>query len=161
MNIRLSYRLPPWHTNLGKRELKAPKVYLADTGILHHLLGIADSDALLAHPKCGASWEGFLVREIIRRSGARRDEAHYWAVHTGAELDLMITKDNRRIGFEIKLTRSPKATSSMRSAREVLDLDHLYVIFHGEGTPYPLSDGISAVPVCSLDAALNQSSDIG
>lgn len=150
----MAYRLLPWHTNLGKREVKAPKVYVSDTGILHNLLGIADSDALMAHPKCGASWEGLMVREIIRRSGARRDEAFFWGVHTGAELDLLIVKDGKRLGFEIKLTRSPKVTTAMRSAREVLNLDQLYVICHGEAAPWPLSDGITAVPAGSLDSVL-------
>jgi len=150
----MAYRLLPWHTNLGKREVKAPKVYVTDTGILHNLLGIADSDALLAHPKCGASWEGLMVREIIRRSGARRNEVFFWGVHTGAELDLLIVKNGKRLGFEIKLTRSPKVTAAMRSARDVLNLEHLYVICHGEGAPWQLSDGITAVPACSLDAVL-------
>lgn len=150
----MAYRLLPWHTNLGKREVKAPKVYVADTGILHNLLGIADSDTLMAHPKCGASWEGLMVREIIRRSGARRDEAFFWGVHTGAELDLLIVKNGKRLGFEIKLTRSPKVTTAMRSAREVLNLDQLYVICHGEASPWPLSDGITAVPAGSLDSVL-------
>ena len=150
----MAYRLMPWHTNLGKREVKAPKVYVSDTGILHSLLGINDTDALMAHPKCGASWEGLMVREIIRRSGARRDEAFFWGVHTGAELDLLIMKNGKRLGFEIKLTRSPSVTAAMRSARDVLNLDALYVVCHGEGTPWPLSDGITAVPVASLDSVL-------
>lgn len=152
----MAYRLLPWHTNLGKREVKAPKVYLSDTGILHSLLGIGDTDALLAHPKCGASWEGLIVREIIRRSDARPGEAFFWGVHTGAELDLLIAKDGKRLGFEIKLTRSPRATVAMRSARDVLNLQHLYVICHGEGQPWPLSEGITAVPARNIDAVLAQ-----
>lgn len=146
----MAIRLPPWHTNLGKRELKAPKVYVADTGILHSLLGVADLNALLAHPKCGASWEGFMLHEIIRRTGARRGETFFWGVHTGAELDLLITTSGHRLGFEFKLTRSPKVSSSMRSARQVLELDHLYVVCHGEGEPWPLADGISAMPASNL-----------
>lgn len=148
------HRLPPWHTNLGKREVKAAKVYVSDTGILHSLLGIADGDALLAHPKCGASWEGLIVREIIRRSGAGRGEAHFWGVHTGAELDLYILRNGKGVGFEVKLTRSPKVTAAMRSAREVLNLEQLYVVCHGDGAPWEISDGIAAVPVGSLDACL-------
>jgi predicted AAA+ superfamily ATPase len=153
----MAHRLLPWHTNLGKREVKAPKVYVSDTGILHSLLAIGDSDALLAHPKCGASWEGLIVREIIRRSGARRGEAFFWGVHTGAELDLLIVRNDQRLGFEIKLTRSPRATAAMRSARNVLGLEHIYVICHGEGSPWPLSEGITAVPAGSIDAALGTS----
>jgi len=146
----MAFRLQPWHTNLGKREVKSPKVYVADSGILHSLLGITNHDNLLAHPKCGASWEGFIVREIIRRSGIRRDEAFFWSVHTGAELDLLIMRDGKRIGFEIKLTRSPKVTPSMRSVFDALTLQHLYVFCHGEGDPWPLSEGITAVPASCL-----------
>lgn len=146
----MAFRLPPWHTNLGKREVKAPKVYLADTGILHSLLGLGGRDALLAHPKCGASWEGFMIREVIRRTGAGRGEAFFWGAHTGAELDLLIQRGGRSLGFEIKLTRSPKVTASMRSALEVLKLEGLYVICHGAGEPWQLAEGITAVPAMCL-----------
>lgn len=146
----MAYRLMPWHANVGKREVKAPKVYVADTGLLHSLLGISDEDALLAHPKCGASWEGFILREVIRRTDAKRGEAFFWGVHAGAELDLLILQDGRRLGFEIKLTRSPQVTASMRSAKETLRLDHLYVMCHGDGEPWPLSEGVTAVPASCL-----------
>lgn len=146
----MAWRLRPWHTNQGKREIKAPKVYLSDSGILHSLLGISGEHDLLAHPKCGASWEGFALHEIIRHTGATRDEAYFWGVHSGAELDLMIAKNGRRIGFEVKLTRSPKATPSMRSAVEVLALDHLYVVCHGDDGQWPLTEKISAVSLKSL-----------
>ncbi|MGB4598592.1 MAG: ATP-binding protein [Trichlorobacter sp.] len=148
----MTFRLPPWHTNLGKREVKAPKVYLADAGILHSLLSIAGMNELLAHPKCGASWEGFLVREVIRSTGAGRGEAFFWSLHTGAELDLLIQKDGRRLGFEIKLTRSPRITPSMRSALQALELDHLYLLCHGTGEPWQLSDAITALPAGCLAA---------
>ncbi|MDO9081099.1 MAG: ATP-binding protein [Desulfuromonadales bacterium] len=150
----MAFRLLPWHTNLGKREVKAPKVYVADSGILHGLLGVNGLDDLLAHPKCGASWEGFIIREIIRRTAARRGEAFFWGVHTGAELDLLIQQNGRRLGFEIKLTRSPKVTASMRSAREILLLDQLYVMCHGTGEPWPLAEGIVAVPAMCLTSPL-------
>lgn len=146
----MAFRLQPWHTNLGKREVKSPKVYVADSGILHSLLGINSHNDLLAHPKCGASWEGYVLHEIIRRTGAKRGELFFWGVHTGAELDLLVTVDGHRLGFEIKLTRSPKVTPSMRSAQDILGLDHLYVICHGEGVPWPLSQGITAVPAICL-----------
>ena len=142
----MAYRLPPWHTDAAKREVKAPKVYLTDSGLLHSLMGIADHDGLLAHPKCGASWEGFMLHEIIRRTGAGRNEAFFWRVHTGAELDLLILRDGRRIGFEFKLTRSPRVTASMRSVSRELNLEHLYVVCHAAGEPWPLAEGISAVP---------------
>ncbi|HLB46950.1 MAG TPA: ATP-binding protein, partial [Anaerolineales bacterium] len=138
----MAFRLTPWHANLGKREVKAPKVYVADTGLLHSLLGIGEHDALLAHPKCGASWEGFILRELIRRSGAKRGEAFFWGVHAGAELDLLILQDGCRLGFEIKLTKSPQVTASMRSSKETLGLDHLYVMCHGEGEPWALAEGV-------------------
>ena len=155
----MAFRLPPWHSNLGKREVKAAKVYVADSGILHSLLGVSGLDDLLAHPKCGASWEGFLIREIIRSTGAGRGEAFFWSVHTGAELDLLIIKDSRRIGFEIKLTRSPKVTPSMRSASDTLALHHLYVICHGDGSPWPLAEGITAVPaMCLASSSWRESS---
>lgn len=149
----MTWRLRPWHTNQGKREVKAPKIYLADTGILHSLLGIAGGHDLLAHPKCGASWEGFVLHEIIRHTSARRDEVYFWALHSGAELDLLITRNGRRLGFEVKLTRSPKVTPSMRSAQEALGLDHLYVVCHGEGEAWPLAQGISAMPLSALYSA--------
>ena len=146
----MAFRLQPWHANVGKREVKAPKVYVADSGLLHSLLGIGEKDALLAHPKCGASWEGLILRELIRHTGAKRDEAFFWGVHAGAELDLLILKDGARLGFEIKLTNSPRVTASMRSALETLKLDHLYVVCHGEGDPWPLAQGITAVPAACV-----------
>jgi predicted AAA+ superfamily ATPase len=151
----MSWRLRPWHTNQGKREVKAPKVYLSDSGLLHSLLGIADQQDLLAHPKCGASWEGFALREIIRHTGAGRDEAYFWALHSGAELDLLTTHNGRRLGFEVKLTRSPKVTASMRTAQASLGLEHLYVVCHGVGEekPWPLAQGITALPLNALHSA--------
>ena len=150
----MAFRLIPWHANAGKREVKSPKVYVADSGILHSLLGVKGLDDLLAHPKCGASWEGFLIREIIRRCDARAGEAYFWGVHTGAELDLLIHHQGRRLGFEIKLTSSPKVTASMRSAQEILALGHLYVVCHGAGEPWPLAEGITAVPALCLASSL-------
>lgn len=148
----MTWRLRPWHTNQGKREVKAPKVYLSDTGLLHSLLGISEQRDLLAHPKCGASWEGFALREIIRLVGAGRDEAYFWGLHSGAELDLMTVHEGRRLGFEVKLTRSPKVTASMRTAQATLELAHLYVVCHAEGADkaWPLADGISALPLQAL-----------
>lgn len=148
----MTWRLRPWHTNQGKREIKAPKVYLSDTGLLHSLLGIAQQQDLLAHPKCGASWEGFALREIIRHTGAGRDEVYFWALHSGAELDLLCTHNGHRLGFEVKLTRSPKVTTSMRKAQDALGLEHLYVVCHGAGEdkPWPLAQGITALPLNAL-----------
>ncbi len=146
----MAFRVMPWHTNLGKREVKAPKVYVSDTGLLHSLLGIGEQDALLAHPKCGASWEGFVVKEIIRCANAKRGEVFFWGVHAGGELDLLILQDGSRLGFEIKLTKSPKLTASMRNSKAALALDHLYVICHGDGVPWPLAQDVTAVPAACL-----------
>lgn len=143
----MAFRLAPWHTNLGKREIKAPKVYLADTGILHTLLGIERHENLLAHPKCGASWEGLALREVLLHARARLSERFFWGAHGGAELDLLIVRDGKKYGFEAKLTRSPKITPSMRSALEVLGLEHLFVICHGDEPPWPLAERITAVPL--------------
>jgi predicted AAA+ superfamily ATPase len=146
----MTWRLRPWHTNLGKREVKAPKIYLSDTGILHQLLGIQNRESLLAHPKCGASWEGFALREILHFMQTTPDQAYFWGVHTGAELDLLVQNNGRRIGFEIKLTSSPAVTPSMRSALAVLELNHLYVVCAGGEKPWPLSDRITALPLAAL-----------
>ncbi len=94
-----------------------------------------------------------MLHEIIRHTSAKRDEVYFWALHSGAELDLMIMRNGRRVGFEVKLTRSPKVTPSMRSAQEALGLDHLYVVCHGEGEIWPLAQGISAIPMNALHSA--------
>lgn len=136
--------LPPWFENLSKRQVKAPKVYVADSGILHTLLGIGDAAALERHPKVGASWEGFALGQVIGHLGARRDEIHFWATHQGAELDLLVSRDGRRLGFEFKRTSSPKVTVSMRTALSDLSLDSLDVIHAGEQT-FALAPKIRAV----------------
>ena len=136
--------LQPWHANLGKRQVKSPKLFVADTGLLHTLLGIVTRDDLDRHPKVGASWEGFVLREVVRQIGARREECFFWATHAGAELDLLVVRGKHRLGFEIKRTTSPSATRSMHTAREALGLERLDVIHAGEHT-FPLRDGIRAV----------------
>lgn len=120
--------LQPWFENISKRQVKSPKVYIRDSGLLHALLGIQDYDHLLVFPKLGASWEGFALEEIIKRYHATPEECYFWATQSGAELDLLIVKDGKRIGFEFKHTDYPKITPSMRIALETLHLDHLYVI---------------------------------
>jgi predicted AAA+ superfamily ATPase len=152
----MAWRLRPWHANLGKREVKAPKVYLRDTGLLHSLLGITDQHNLLSHPKCGASWEGFALGEVIRHTKAQRDECYFWALHSGAELDFLLVRGAQRLGFEVKLTRSPKVTASMRTAQQALALDHLYVLCHApeQATPWPLAQGITAVPLQTLSSVV-------
>ncbi|MCX8086122.1 MAG: ATP-binding protein [Rhodocyclaceae bacterium] len=143
-------QLPPWHENLSKRQVKAPKVYLADSGLLHSLLGLASQDDLEAHPKVGASWEGFVIREVLDRFAIEPEEAYFWATYAGAELDLLILRGGRRWGVEVIRTTAPKLTASMRSAFESLRLDGLFVIHAGEHA-FPLAQGIDAVPFAHLD----------
>jgi uncharacterized protein len=140
----MATRLDSWHENLAKRQVKAPKVYLADSGILHTLLGLESREDLLGHPKVGASWEGFAIAEVVARLGARPEECFFWKLHSGAELDLLILRGKVRRGFEVKLTSSPRVTSSMRAALEDLRLDELVVIHAGADT-YPLAPRLRAV----------------
>jgi len=142
-------QLQPWHENISKRQVKAPKVYIADSGILHALLNLPERADLESHPKCGASWEGFAIDQIIRHVGARPEECHFWATHGGAELDLLIVRGRKRLGFEIKRTSAPKSTPSMRHALEDLKLTRLDVIHAGDHT-FPLTEKIRAVPLHHL-----------
>lgn len=137
-------QLQPWFENVGKRQVRSPKVYIADTGLLHTLLGIETRDDLDGHPKVGASWEGFVLREVVLRLGARTEECFFWATHAGADLDLLVVRGQRRIGFEVKRTTSPTTSRSMRSAMETLHLDRLDVVHAGEHT-FPLAQDIRAV----------------
>lgn len=142
-------QLPPWHANLSKRQVRAPKVYVGDSGLLHALLGIENGEDLAGHPKVGASWEGFLVKEIIERLNSRAEECFFWATHTGAELDLLIVSGRRRLGFEIKRTTAPRLTRSMASVLEDLDLERLDVVHAGEAT-FPLAQKVRAVAAHAL-----------
>ncbi len=136
--------LPPWFANLAKRQVKAPKVYLTDSGILHTLLGIETAAGLERHPKVGASWEGFALTQIVARLGARADECHYWATHQGAELDLLVIREDRRRGFEFKRTSAPAVTPSMRTAIADLGLESIDVVHAGART-FTLAPNIRAV----------------
>jgi predicted AAA+ superfamily ATPase len=109
-------QLKPWFANIGKRQVKAPKVYITDSGLLHTLLDIKDQRDLDRHPKVGASWEGFLLKETIQALQAEPDECYFWATHTGAELDLLWIRGRKRLGFESKRTVAPKLTRSMHTA---------------------------------------------
>ena len=136
--------LTPWAENLAKRQVKAPKVYLRDTGLLHALLGIRTADDLERHPKVGASWEGFMLSGVIQRLGAEPRECHFWATHGGVELDLLVVRGRRRLGFEFKRTSGPSVTRSMHVALADLRLERLDVIHAGEST-FPLAPKIRAV----------------
>lgn len=141
--------LAPWHENLGKRQVKAPKIYLSDSGLLHNLLDIASPAALANHPKVGASWEGFALHQVVAHLGVDWNACHYWKLHTGAELDLLVQQDGHRIGFEFKLNDAPRLTPSMRSAMEHLGLQRLYAIHAGQDR-FPLAEGIEALPLVQL-----------
>ncbi|MGD9079754.1 MAG: ATP-binding protein [Desulfobacterales bacterium] len=142
-------QLLPWHENISKRQVKAPKVYLADTGILHTLLNLRTLRDLEGHPKIGASWESFVLEQIIRRLGARTEECFFWATHAGAELDLLVVRGRRRLGFEIKRTSSPQITKSMRNAISDLRLKQLDIIHAGDQT-FLLSRQVRAIAFSRL-----------
>jgi predicted AAA+ superfamily ATPase len=140
-------QLQPWHENVGKRQVKSPKVYVRDSGLLHRLLGLRTEKDLLAHPKAGASWEGYAVEEVLRN--VRPDEAYFWATHQGAELDLLLFKGGRRFGVEIKRADAPTLTKSMRVALTDLRLDRLLVLYSGARS-YPLAERVSAIPLSAV-----------
>ncbi len=142
-------QLPPWHANLRKRQVKAPKVYIVDSGLLHGLLNLPRRADVEGHPKAGASWEGFVIEQIVTHLGAEPEECFFWATHSGAELDLLVVRGRTRRGFEIKRTSSPAVTRSMTIALEDLGLSTLDVIHAGDGT-YPLAPRIRAVSLYRL-----------
>lgn len=140
-------RLPPWHANIGKRQRKSPKIYVRDTGLLHALLNITDIDALLMHPKVGASWEGFVIEQI---AAIRPDlELWFWQTQAGAEIDLFLQCGDRRIGVECKLSDRPSTTRSMHIALQDLRLDHIYVVYPGDKA-LPLDEKISTISLPEL-----------
>jgi hypothetical protein len=143
-------QLQPWYANLSKRQVKSPKIYFRDTGLLHYLLGIESDRELYLHPRMGASWEGYVIEEIIKV--VQPDETYFWATHSGAELDLLLIKSGKRIGVECKRMDAPKLTSSMRTAMQDLELDKLVVVYPGI-QPYPLADRISVLPLSKIAAA--------
>jgi predicted AAA+ superfamily ATPase len=145
--------LQPWFANLKKRQVKAPKIYFRDTGILHYLLGLRSELDLLTHPKSGASWEGYAIEETIK--AVAPDESYYWATHNGAELDLMLLKNGKKIGVECKRVDAPRLTASMKIALEDLELDRLFVIYPGK-TSYPLGEKIHVLPLSSITTVAEQ-----
>lgn len=140
-------QLAPWFENLGKRQVKAPKVYVRDSGLLHALFGLATAKELLLHPKVGASWEGFALEEAIRV--VKPEETYFWGTHNGAELDLLLLKGGKRYGVEVKRQDAPRLTPSMRVALEDLKLERLTVLYPGEHG-YPLGDRTFVVPLEDL-----------
>lgn len=146
-------QLPPWFENVGKRVVKSPKVYVRDSGILHALLGIEDRRAVFGHPKLGASWEGYVIEQILSVVGDRH--AFFWATHGRAELDLLLLSQGRRWGFEIKFGDAPTLTKSMRIVNDDLDLEQLWVVYPGN-IRYSLADNIEVIPLCDLDTVCQQ-----
>jgi hypothetical protein len=137
-------QLQPWFENIGKRQIKAPKIYLRDSGLLHALLSIADNDSLLSHPRVGASWEGFALEQVLRT--VQPAEAYFWGSYGGAELDLFFLHGGRRYGIEIKRDEAPLATKSMRVAIEDLHLEHLWIVCPTP-TAYGVDDAITVLPL--------------
>jgi hypothetical protein len=140
-------QLPAWHANLKKRQVKSPKVYFRDTGLLHHLLGIRDAGELERHPKCGASWEGYVVEETLK--AVEPEAAYFWATHQGAEIDLVLLKQGRMYGVECKRVDAPSLTPSMRIALADLKLEQIAVVYPGPRR-YSLHGRVNAVPLEAL-----------
>jgi predicted AAA+ superfamily ATPase len=140
-------QLHPWHANIAKRQVKAPKIYIRDTGLLHHLLGIGTQKDLLRHPKVGASWEGFVIEQLLLTEPF--DEVYFWATHQGAEIDLVLRRGGRLLGVECKRTDSPRMTPSIRIAAEDLGLSKIAVLYPGSKR-FPISEQVEAVPVQDL-----------
>jgi len=137
-------QLQPWHENIKKRQVKAPKIYLRDTGILHTLLTIPDMHTLMGNPRLGASWEGFALEQILTSLG--QVQPYFWATHGGAELDLFFICNGKRYGIEFKFNEAPKISKSMKIALSDLKLEHLWVIYPGKAV-YPMEEQITAWPL--------------
>ena len=147
--------LRPWTENIKKRQVRSPKVYIRDTGLLHSFLDVESIAALERHPRIGASWEGFMLEAVIQQLGATAEQCYFWATHTGAELDLLVVGGGRRLGYEIKRTTAPRLTPSMRSAFDDLRLTSLDVIHAGSQT-FPLARRVRAVASARLLTDLPQ-----
>lgn len=137
-------QLQPWFENTSKRQVRAPKIYLRDSGLLHSLLNIPDQHTLLGHPKVGASWEGYVIEQVL--SILRPTEAYFWATHGAAELDLLFFANGKRYGIEVKFSEAPEVTRSMHTALQDLGLEHLWVVYPGEQS-YPVHERITVWPL--------------
>jgi len=141
-------QLQPWFENLGKRQVKSPKIYFRDTGLLHSLLDIPDRHSLLGHPKVGASWEGFAIEQALRI--LHPNVAYFWGTHAGAEIDLVFQHKGRRYGMEVKFSEAPSLTPSMRIAVSELNLEQLWIVYPGNEV-YPVTEKITALPLTKLE----------
>ena len=140
-------QLQPWHADLRKRQVKAPKVYVRDSGLLHRLLGIGTERQLLTHPKVGASWEGFAIEQVL--AAEPHDDAYFWASHQGAEIDLILRRGELLLGVECKRADAPRMTPSIRIALEDLELQRVAVVYPGDRR-YAIADRVEAVPLSDL-----------
>jgi predicted AAA+ superfamily ATPase len=143
-------QLQPYHVNIRKRQVKAPKIHVRDSGLLHQLLGIDTLNTLMTHPKVGASWEGFVIEQVLM--AVDHDEAYFWATHQGAEIDLVLVRGGELLGVECKRTDAPRMTASIRSALRDLKLARVVVLYPG-AKRYPLGDRVEAVPLQTLGTA--------
>ena len=141
-------QLQPWIANLGKRQVKSPKIYFRDSGLLHSLLEVTDRHSLLGHPKAGDSWEGFVIEQVLQF--VRPNQAYFWATHNGAEIDLLFMDQGKNYGVEIKLNEAPKITASMLTALTELNLEHLWIIYPGKKA-YPAHEQISVWPISQIN----------
>ncbi len=146
-------QLQPWYENVGKRQVKSPKIYFRDTGLLHQLLNLPDKYDLLGHPQVGASWEGFALEQILTTINLQ--EAYFWATHSGAEVDLFFLHNGRRFGIEIKFNEAPGITKSMKTSSETLKLEHLFIIYPGNHI-YPSEKAITVWPLCRIGEIFNE-----
>ena len=146
-------QLQPWFENISKRQVRSPKVYIGDSGILHALLGLTTRTDIVSHPKVGASWEGFVIQQIAHLLRASAEQCYHWSTHTGAKLDLLVMDGARRYGFDVKRSEAPKLTRSMRSALETLNLDRLDVV-HAGTERYEMAPRVRALPAARLVEAL-------
>jgi uncharacterized protein len=146
-------QLQPWYENMSKRQVRAPKVYLRDSGLLHSLLNIQDMHTLLGHPKIGASWEGYVIEQALQT--IRPSEAYFWSIHNGAELDLLFFHGGKRYGIEVKFSEAPEITHSMRTALHDLDLSHLWVVYPGADA-YPVDKHISVLSLQKINEVKRQ-----
>lgn len=148
------WALPAWREDLPKRQVRSPRIYIRDSGLLHTMLNLTTRVDLMVHPKVGASWEGFVLQEVIRRLGAREDECFGWATYAGAALDLLVVRGNRRVGIEVKHTTVPRSTRALQAARASLGLADVVVVHAGDGSSWWIAEGVRAVAFARLAGEL-------
>lgn len=139
-------QLQPWYENTSKRQVKSPKIYLRDSGLFHSLMNIPDKKTLWGHPKIGASWEGFMLEQLLRNIPG---DAYFWAAHSGGEIDLVIISRGRKFGVEFKWSEKPSATRSLHSAKNELSIEKVWLVYPGKES-FPLAEDMEVLPVSAL-----------